>query len=248
MTLRALAPLVFLWCGVAAAQDPAELATLVFLGLPEGSTVELEGTTVELDRDARLGRVFRRAPGQVEVRVTTPRGTSARVDAELVAGAVTTVQFQEGMVGTRFRPLRGAVSLVAPGAPQIRGGRPVVGGAMLIGLVVSTGGVVRAGGQMEDARQDATAAEVAYARAVSEADAVAAREAHGQAVADGRAARTQRVVAAGIGATFYLMAVVDAFLNHATATTDTGITASSPRRPLVVVRPAGMGASLTVRL
>ena len=248
MTLRALAPLFCLWCGVVSAQDSVELATLVFLGLPEGSTVEVEGTAVELDRDTRLGRVHRRAPGQVGVRVTAPSGTSARVDAELVAGAVTTIQFREGMVGTRFRPFQGAVSLVAPGVPQVRGGRPVVGGAMLVGLVASTGGVVWAGGQMEAARQDASAAEVAYRRARTETDAVAAREAHGRAVADGRAARTQRVAAASIGAAVYLTAVVDAFLNHATATTDTGITASPPRRPLLAVRPAGMGASLTVRL
>ena len=245
--LARLLLLALLASGRASAQD-AELATLVFLNLPEGSTVEVDGDAVDLERDSRIGRVFRRAPGRVHVRVTAPSGETARVEAELLAGAVTTIQFKEGLVETRFRPLRGAVSLVAPGVPQLRGGRPVAGAAVFAGLAASTGGVVWAGGQMEDAREEASAAATRYRNARTEVDAVAAREAYDLAVAEAEAARTRRVVAVGIGAAVYLAAAVDAFLNHSTRSTVTGVTASPPRRPLVVFRPVGLGASLTVRL
>ena len=49
-------------------------------------------------------------------------------------------------------------------------------------------------------------------------------------------------------AAVYLAAVVDAFRHHSGHLSSGGLTASAPRRPIVVVRPVGLGASLTVRL
>lgn len=252
MILRALVPLVCLWCGVAAAQDPIPRATLVFVGLPDGAVVHVNGAEAALVWDARLGTVHRLAPGlapgQVSVRVTSSSGASARVDAVVDAGAVTTVQFREDAVSTGLSLPKVAVGLVAPGVPQLRDGRPVAGTAVLTGVALSVAGAAWTAGQMNDARGHAEAAALRYRQAQSTAEAVAAREAHALAAREAGSARTLRAIAVGVGSVLYLGAVFDTILHHADRPIRGSVTASAPRTPLVTVRPAGLGASLGIRL
>ena len=252
MPLRALVPLICLWCSVAAAQDPIERAILAFVGVPDGTVVYVNGAEAALEWDARLGTVHRLtpglAPGQVSVRVMSPSGASARTEAVVDAGSVTTIQFREDALSTGLSLPKVAVGLAAPGVPQLRDGRPAVGTAVLGGIALAVAGAAWTGGQMDDARAHAEAAALRYRQAQSTAEAVAAREAHALAVRNADAARTLRTVAVGVGGALYLGAVLDTILHHADRPVRGSVTASAPRAPLVTVRAAGLGASLGIRL
>jgi len=244
MTLRFLNQMTVLflgamWSMASAAQE--EPGTLVFINLPEGATVQINEAPVELERDERRG-AFVLYPGATVAVIVEAAGIGTiRTVAEVLGGAVTTVQVKDGQLDTR----RTVTGVLLPGVTQLRNGRPAVGSGIVLGLAGAAVGTWWAGTMMEDARVDADIAASQYTAARTTTDAVAAREAHALAVSEADAARRVRVAFVATGVAVAIASALDVGWNHSRSTT---LEASSPRRPIVAVRPNGLGATLQIRL
>ncbi|GAB5536023.1 MAG: hypothetical protein Rubg2KO_22720 [Rubricoccaceae bacterium] len=215
--------------------------TLVFLNLPEGATVQINEASVVLERDERRGAFVLHPEATVAVVVEASEVGTIRTLAEVLGGAVTTIQIKEGQLDTR----RTVAGVLLPGITQLRNGRPVVGGGVILGLAGAAAGTWWAGTEMDDARVAADDAAAQYAAARTTVDAVAARDAHALAVSDAESARRLRLAFVAVGVGVAIASALDVGWNHSRSTT---LEASSPRRPIVAVRPNGLGATVQVRL
>lgn len=204
-------------------------------GLPPGATL----TVNEVPADGPTSVFY----GDTRIAVTLASGRTVRAVVPVAPGEETRVVYGDH-AGT---PRRDLLSLVVPGAPQLRGGRRTPGLMLALGAGTGLGVALAADVTSRVAQGRVDDALAAYGATQVEAEAVAAYADAADAadLRDGaRAVRTGAFTATAVVA---LASVVDAVVHHVRGP---GFRVSSPTRPSVGMQPtlgpAGTGVRFAV--
>jgi hypothetical protein len=177
--------------------------------------------------------------GDVRVRVEVP----GRRPAEAVVGVEWRSETRVAYGVRRLDAPALSLSLFAPGAAQLRGGRPLVGAAVLAGIGAAVGVAVAARVDERAVGREVDAAYAVYREAGSEAEAVAARAEVERLVGEARSVRRRQHAALGVAGAVYAASAVDAFFRHVL---QPGLRVTVVRPPRVEAGAGGAGVHLAL--